>query len=103
MNQSKNITEIHFYESFDAVLENGVKIGTQLDNVLNMSSDVNKTVQTNFSDAYNFSKGVEKVLYEIINSTGNITKYMFVDGNLGILYWFEKNKYLTQIVVFKSY
>jgi hypothetical protein len=45
--------------------------------------------------------GTDRVLYEQVID-GNITAYKYIDAERGILYWFNLNKELTQIVVFKA-
>ncbi|MCK5560363.1 MAG: hypothetical protein KAJ51_07200 [Thermoplasmata archaeon] len=99
---TKTIIEIRFNPGFDGALENGITIGTSLDEVLNITGGAKKTVQTNLTETHGVLLGSDKVLYEQIID-GNVTAYKFIDAENGILFWFDVDKMVTQIVVFRPY
>jgi hypothetical protein len=98
---NEKIVEIRFNQRFTGSLSNGISIGSHLDEVLNKSGGAKKTVQTNYSETMGVTLGTDRVLYEQVID-GNITAYKYIDAERGILYWFNLNKELTQIVVFKA-
>lgn len=98
-NQTERIIEIRFNLGFSGSLSNGISIGSNLDDVLNNSGGANIRVQTNYSEAQDLTYGIDKVLYEQ-TIDGDITAYKFIDAKKGILYWFDSNQKITQIVVF---
>lgn len=100
--ESEKIIEIRFNSGFDGQLENGLKIGSELDEVLNKSFGALKTVQANVNETQLTLNGTDKVLYEQIID-GNINAYKFIDAKKGILYWFDTDKKVSQIVVYKPF
>jgi hypothetical protein len=98
--ESEVIIEIRFNPAFRGGLSNGISIGSNLDDVLNESGGAKITVQANYSETQGVTLGTDRVLYEQIID-GNITSYKFIDAEKGILYWFNLDRKLTQIVVFK--
>lgn len=99
---TKTIIEIRFNSGFDGALENGIIIGTSLDEVLNATGGPKKTVQANLTETHGVLLGSDKVLYEQIFD-GNVTAYKFIDAENGILFWFDVDKMVTQIVVFRPF
>ena len=100
--ETEKIIEIRFNSGFNGQHENGLKIGSALDEVLNKSSGAIITVQSNSSETQLNVNGTDKVLYEKIVD-GNVVAYKFVDAKKGILYWFDTDKKVTQIVVYKPF
>lgn len=101
-NQTEKITEIRFNQGFTGSLSNGISIGSRLDEALNKSGGAKSIVQTNYSETQGLIYGSDKVLYEQTIG-GEITAYKFVDAKKGILYWFDSDQKVSQIVVFKPY
>jgi hypothetical protein len=101
-NYTDKIVEIRFNSGFNGALANEISIGSTLDDVLNESGDAKNTVQANLTETTNVLLGSDRVLYEQIYE-GNLTAYKFVDAKKGILYWFDLDKTVTQIVVFRPY
>ncbi len=100
--ETEKIIEIRFNLGYEGTLENGIKIGSDLEEVLNKSSGVIKTIQANVTETQFTLNGTDRVLYEEIID-GDVVAYKFVDAKRGILYWFNKDKKVTQIVVFDSF
>lgn len=99
---TKTIIEIRFNQGFDGALENGIAIDTSLDDVLNAMGGAKQTVQANITETHGLIFGTDRVLYEqIINN--NVTAYKFIDAENGILFWFNVDKMVTQIVVFRPF
>ena len=101
-NTTDKIVEIRFNSGFNGALANEISIGSILDDVLNESGGAKNTVQANLTETTNVLLGSDRVLYEQIYK-GNLTAYKFVDAKKGILYWFDLDKTVTQIVVFRPY
>ncbi len=101
--QTEEVIEIRFNPGFLGSLENGLSIGSMLDEVLNLSDGALTTVKINLSEAQNYSMGWDRVLYEVIDGTGETVSYKFIDAKKGILFWFDSNGISTQIVVFNPY
>jgi hypothetical protein len=99
---SKRIIEIRFNPGFDGALENGIKLGSSLGDVLNKSGEANKVVDANLSETQRVLLGSDKVLYNQYYD-GELTAYKFIDSKNGILFWFSSNQELIQIVVFSPY
>jgi len=101
-NTTDKIVEIRFNSGFNGALANEISIGSILDDLLNESGGAKNTVQANLTETTNVLLGSDRVLYEQIYK-GNLTAYKFVDAKKGILYWFDLDKTVTQIVVFRPY
>jgi hypothetical protein len=101
--QTEEIIEIRFNPGFQGSLENGISIGSKLDEVLNLSGGATTNVRVNVSEAQNYSYGWDRVLYEVVDVAGETISYKFIDAKKGILFWFDSNGVLTQIIVFNPY
>ena len=99
---SEKIVEIRFNVGYEGALENGIKIGSSLDEVLNKSGGANEIVESNLSETQSVQLGSDKVLYKQYYD-GNLTSYKFIDSKKGILFWFSSDEELIQIVVFQPY
>ncbi len=99
-NESMKIIEIRFNPGFQGSLENGISIGSKLDEVLNLSGGAATNVSVNVSEAKNYSYGWDMVLYEVVDGAGETISYKFVDAKKGILFWFDSKGVLIQIIVF---
>jgi hypothetical protein len=99
---TETIIEIRFNEGYEGSLENGIKVGSSLDRVLNASGGTNRVVDANLTETAGSVFGSDKVLY---NKTidEKIISYKFIDSKKGILFWFNTDREVTQIVVFKPF
>jgi len=98
--QTETIIEIRFNPGFKGNLESGLTLGSTLDSVLDTYNGAKKTLKTNREGLENFIFGSDKVLYEQVDGNGVITTYKFIHDEMGILFWFGKDKNVTQIVVY---
>jgi len=98
--QTDKIIEIRFNQGFDGSCEDGLKIGSSLEEVLDKRGDAKEIVKANQTEASGVVFGTDKVLYEIIDDDGDTVSYKFIDGKDGILFWFDSREKITQIVVF---
>lgn len=97
------IKEIRFNTGFTGQLENGISLNSNLNDVLNGSGGAQTTVQVNYSEYQQTSDGYDRVLYELIDENNIVTNCKFIDSKQGILYWFDTDKKVTQIVVFRAF
>jgi hypothetical protein len=102
-NESNQIIEIRFNPGFQGSFENGISIGSKLDEVLNLSGGATINVRVNVSEAQNYSYGWDSVLYEVVDVADETISYKFIDAKKGILFWFDSNGVLTQIIVFHPF
>lgn len=94
------IIEIRFNDGFQGGLGNGIKIGSDLDEVLNKSGGAEKTVTANLTETQGVTLGADRVLYEA-KENGTTVAYKFIDVKKGVLFWFDTGEKVTQIVVFE--
>ncbi len=100
---NQTLIEIRFNEGFEGAFDNGIIVGSFMDEVINLSGGANKTVQISADDNLNLSLGSDKVLYEIVGAGNDVIAYKFIDAKRGMLYWFDSDEKSTQIVVFDPY
>ncbi|UCE75042.1 MAG: hypothetical protein JSV56_04885 [Methanomassiliicoccales archaeon] len=101
--QSEEITEIRFNPGFKGSLKNGITIGSMLDEVQNLSGGALNSTRINLSESHDYTHGWDRVLYEIVDGTGDTVSYKFIDAKKGILFWFDSSGMSTQIVVFTPF
>lgn len=102
-NDTKEVIEVRFNKGFDYATINQISIGSSLNDVLATSGGAKKTVTTSLNGRQNLVYGVDRVLYEQMDTDNKTTAYMFINAPEGILFWFDINKTVTQIVVFQPY
>lgn len=102
-NQSEEIIEIRFNPGFSGSLENGISIGSMLGEVLNQSGGALNSTIINATESHNYSHGWDRVLYEIVDDTGEMVSYKFIDAKKGILFWFDSSGMSIQIIVFTPF
>ncbi len=88
--------EIRFNPGFGHPLKGGPGIGTPLKKVLDVYGQPKKTVEVKTLKAQRDQKLFEdRVLYELPKA------WKIIYGKEGVLFWFDKNKRVSQFVVFK--
>jgi hypothetical protein len=97
------IKEIRFNTGFTGQLENGISFKSNLNDVLNSSGGALNTIQVNYTDYQQSSSGYDRVLYELVDENSIVTNCKFIDSKQGILYWFDSDKKVSQIVVFRAF
>ncbi len=101
--QTSKILEIRFNPGFDGALENSISFESSLEEVLNKSGGALKTVQTSYGFPQPLTPDVDRVLFEQLAAGGKVMAYEFIDAREGILFWFDSDKNVTQIVVFEPF
>jgi hypothetical protein len=95
--ETKEIAEIRFNIGYKGRLSNGVGLCSKLKDVLKSSGGALKTVRARVPKKLSWSRGSNRVLYEITYK-GVHGSYLFRDHCRGILYWFNLDKRVIQIV-----
>lgn len=106
---SDRVIEIRFDTGFRGGLPDGTRLGDPLDDVVARHGGAKRTVDADREQTHNCALGNDRVLYRQ-HSRGlfgglakTIAAYKFIDGPQGILYWFDKDKKMTQLVVFQPH
>jgi hypothetical protein len=102
-NQSQKIVEMRFNPGFDGSLENGITVGSMLNDVLNLSGGAHNSTKINVSESHDYTHGWDRVLYEIMDDTGDTVSYKFIDAKNGTLYWFDSSGMSIQIIIFTPF
>lgn len=98
--ESNTVSEIHFNEGFRGRLENGIRIGCTLDMLLSKIGPPSKKANASPEEARSMRMGSDRVLYTQ-RMGREIVSYKFADAKQGMNYWFDKDKKLTQVVVYR--
>ena len=101
--QTEKILEIRFNPGFHGSLQSNVTIGSQVDFVVEMNGGALKTVAASINGRNNLVYGIDRVLYEQMGENNKTTPSMFINAPEGILFWFDIDKTVSQIVVFQPY
>ncbi len=105
---SDRVIEIRFDTGFKGGLPDGTRLGDPLDDVVARHGGPQKTVDADREQTDTCAFGDDRVLYRrhpralLIGLAETVNAYKFIDGPRGILYWFDKDKKMTQLVVFKT-
>ena len=99
---SHRIIEIRFNVGYEGETENGIDFDTELDDVLEEHGGALLEVNATPGEVQSITHGANRVLY-IQKEGGNITAYKFMDARKGVLYWFNEEGEINQIVVFDPY
>lgn len=99
---SHEIIEIRFNLGWDGETENGIDFDDELDDVLEEHDGALKEVNATPAETHGVLLGSNRVLY-IQKVGGNVTGYKFIDARKGVLYWFNEQEEINQIVVFDPY
>ena len=97
---SDKILEIRFNRGYKGETPQGITLRDSLDKVLSASGGARETVEATGPQTHSVLLGKDRVLYKQRNK-GKVLAYKFMDGRHGILYWFDKEKKVMQIVVFE--
>ncbi len=102
-NTTREVLEVRFNDGFDYATVNGISIGSSMDDALEKIGGANDTVKSSFSDRKNLAHGVDRILYEQVDGDNKTMAYMFINAPDGFLFWCDKDRTVTQMVVFEAY
>jgi hypothetical protein len=98
--RNQRIREMHFNQGYQGSLPNGIRISSKVEDVLKIYGDALKTVEVKRNEA-NGTCG-NKVFYKIkADSSDTIIAYRFGLEREGLLFWFDQNKQVSQIIVYR--
>ena len=95
------VTEVRFNRGFRGRTPDGLSLGDSLDRVLQASGGATRTIAASPAETHGARLGSDRVLYE--QTRGDVVNARkFMDDHHGILYWFDVDGRVTQIVAFRA-
>ena len=95
---TNKVLEIRYNEGSTGKTPRGIAIGDQLETVLQKHDGFKDEFFTSGNETHHCTYGTDRVLYNHIVS-GRIAAYKFIDSSSGVLYWFDKDRNVVQIVI----